>query len=115
MTPGRRENGGDADQLDEQLAALRHRHRESARARIATLSDAAAALLGGDLGEKQRREAEREAHKLAGSLGTYGLPRGSEIARELELRFGERPADADASEIAALVESLRRLVDEGAG
>jgi DNA-binding response OmpR family regulator/HPt (histidine-containing phosphotransfer) domain-containing protein len=31
-----------------------------------------------------RREAQREAHKLAGSLKIFGYPKGSQIAREIE-------------------------------
>ena len=31
-----------------------------------------------------RRELEREAHKLKGSLGSFGFPRGSELAKKLE-------------------------------
>jgi len=31
-----------------------------------------------------RRELQREAHKLKGSLGSFGFPKGSELARELE-------------------------------
>ena len=31
-----------------------------------------------------RRDLEREAHKLKGSLGSFGFPRGSEIAAKLE-------------------------------
>jgi HPt (histidine-containing phosphotransfer) domain-containing protein len=41
--------------------------------------------LAADLHDDEARRAGREAaHKLAGVLGTFGLPRGSEIASTLE-------------------------------
>lgn len=40
---------------------------------------------GATLSEADRREMEREAHKLVGSLGTFGFPRASIVAREVEM------------------------------
>lgn len=50
-----------------------------------------------------------EAHKLAGLLGTFGLERGTELARRIEsgLRGGQ-----DVLELYALSTELRRLVTE---
>ena len=41
----------------------------------------------GTLDNETRQEAQFEAHKLVGSLGTFGLPKGSEIARNIEHLF----------------------------
>ena len=56
-------------------------------ARIDTLDQATLELLGGRLEIDMRREAEREAHKLAGSLTTFGVPEGSRLARDIEQTF----------------------------
>ena len=70
--------------------------------RLAVLHAAAAA--GDDLDIALRRDAEGEAHKLAGSLGMFGSPRGSELAHELEeMLQGDAPIGAD---FAALVSRL---------
>lgn len=42
---------------------------------------------GATLSEADRREMEREAHKLVGSLGTFGFPRASIVAREVEVHI----------------------------
>ncbi len=42
---------------------------------------------GATLSEADRREMEREAHKLVGSLGTFGFPRASIVAREVEMHI----------------------------
>jgi len=55
--------------------------------RVDFLEQATLALLEGKLEEETRREAQREAHKLAGSLTTFGYPEGSRLAREIEQTF----------------------------
>src|SRR5262249_23300368 len=55
-----------------------------------------AALADGADGET-REEGRRQAHMLAGSAGTFGFPRASEIARSLE-----RALEQDAPDVASL-------------
>lgn len=79
------------------LAAAWTRFREPTLARVDVMEAAALALLDGALSPEQRDGARREAHKLAGAAGTFGFPRSSQIARQLEEQFGLdglRPADA---------------------
>lgn len=75
----------------EQVAATVARIWEQSRgkivARVDTLERATLAILEDGLNEDLRREAEREAHKLAGSLATFGFPEGSRLAREMEQTF----------------------------
>jgi HPt (histidine-containing phosphotransfer) domain-containing protein len=79
--------------------------------RVAALEAAATACAQGGLGEDQREVAGSAAHKLAGVLGTFGLTRGTELARELELMFSQ-PAGLDPAsgermaEIAAQLRSI---------
>lgn len=79
------------------IAAVWARFREPTLARIDVLDSAAMALLDGALTNEQRLDAQREAHKLAGAAGSFGFPRSSQIARQLEERLslgGLTPADA---------------------
>lgn len=67
------------------LASLWVQHEEVIHQRVGVLERAVAALARGALDETLRSEAEREAHKLAGTLGTFGFVKGSDCAREIEL------------------------------
>ena len=64
--------------------------------RVTALEDAVAALLGGALGEPEREGARREAHRLAGALGAFGVPAGSVVARDLEAAFEVVPPQTAA-------------------
>lgn len=86
------------------------------RERVAVLEAAAEAIGQGKLAGKQRESAQAAAHKLAGVLGTFGLTRGTVLARELELTFARessprRDAGAKLAEIAA---ELRTMVESRA-
>jgi HPt (histidine-containing phosphotransfer) domain-containing protein len=60
--------------------------------RVSTLEGAAAALAEGSLTSEQCEEASSAAHKLAGVLGTFGLDRGTELAREAEVLYASVPS-----------------------
>ena len=55
--------------------------------RVATLEAAATAASGGTLTPVLREQAAAAAHKLAGTLGTFGLNQGTELARQAELLY----------------------------
>jgi len=76
-----------ADATRKLLASLWQKNLPMLRERLALLEAAAQAAEAGTLTEEQRHEAGSTAHKLAGSLGTFGYPRGTELARALEHRF----------------------------
>jgi HPt (histidine-containing phosphotransfer) domain-containing protein len=57
--------------------------------RVAVLEAAAAGFEANTLTETQSEEANSTAHKLAGTLGTFGLTRGTVLARELEMMYAE--------------------------
>lgn len=52
--------------------------------RLSVLNQATIALKEGKLSEQIRSAAEMEAHKLAGSLGSFGFALGSQLAEEIE-------------------------------
>ena len=89
------------------VAAAWEEARPRIMGRVAALEAAAAAVRDGGLDTEMRRSAEAEAHKLAGSLGMFGFPLGSELAHEIETRLdGDGPIPAD------LVALIDRLVAE---
>jgi HPt (histidine-containing phosphotransfer) domain-containing protein len=79
--------------------------------RVAVLGRAAEALAAGTLSLDMRAEANAAAHKLAGVLGTFGLTKGTILAREAEIIYsGEPEPDPDAAtrlgQIAAELQTL---------
>lgn len=81
--------------------------------RVAILQAAAVAFAAGQLSEAQQAAANTAAHKLAGVLGTFGLTRGTVLARELEILYSqENDSDpAIAAQLKALAAELRTLVE----
>jgi HPt (histidine-containing phosphotransfer) domain-containing protein len=80
-------------------------------ARVEVLESADAALASGSLTMAQRHEANAAAHKLAGSLGTFGLTKGTILAREAEMLYSNEPetdptAAARLAQISALLRSI---------
>jgi HPt (histidine-containing phosphotransfer) domain-containing protein len=73
---------------------------------LAALERAVAAVEAGALDEDVRAEAEARAHKLVGTLGTYGLLRSAELARELEYEFFEAPASDEAAALRTRLDAL---------
>jgi diguanylate cyclase (GGDEF)-like protein len=61
--------------------------KEATNRRVAVLEKAVALLLQNKLSDEWRQQAEREAHKLAGSLGMFGADEGSRLAQEIEALF----------------------------
>lgn len=103
--------------LSAAVEAIWSRRRADVVARVEVLGGAVAALHADELEEAQRESAEREAHKLAGSLGTFGFARGSELAREIEQVFGvpSGPEESDAPRLSEAVRALERELSKPAG
>lgn len=97
------------------VQAIWERTKGKAVAQAEAVEAAITDLLIGGLEEARRAEAARDAHKLAGSLGTFGLRRGSELAREIELALApEAPlTQADAPRLAEMVLALVRELESG--
>lgn len=81
--------------------------------RVAILEAAATALSNGNLSASQSEQASSAAHKLAGVLGTFGLSRGTELAREAELQYSslEIPSSSGCRRLCDIAEELRSLID----
>lgn len=60
--------------------------------RVDVLQSAAMAVSGSGLDPDRQEAAQVAAHKLAGVLGTFGLTRGTELAREVESILAGQPS-----------------------
>lgn len=63
---------------------------------------------------QNRQKAEKEAHKLAGSLGIFGYPKGSKLARSIELILMEdRPLGSqELSQIDRSIQDIKRQLQK---
>lgn len=94
------------------MDALWQRFLPDIRGRVDLLAAAARSAAAGALSEDVRAAAQAAAHKLAGTLGTFGLTRGTVMARELEIRLGGDGVGPDeARELMRTAADLRAIVD----
>jgi len=83
-------SAGDSPQsrLAAPLALLWRKHYGTILERVAVLEHAVDGLrLDSAISSSEQLLVESAAHKLAGTLGTFGSPRGSEIAEHIERLF----------------------------
>ncbi len=81
--------------------------------KVTALEAAASAFAGGHLTAEQHETANTAAHKLAGVLGTFGLTRGTVLARELEIMYTREngPDPAMSARLAEIADQLRTIVE----
>src|SRR5450432_1940170 len=98
--------------MSEALDRLWNQFRPEMDERVTLLEAANWALAANKLSMHQREEANSAAHKLAGVLGTFGLTKGTILAREAEIMYsGEPETDPDsAADLARIAEELRTTV-----
>jgi diguanylate cyclase (GGDEF)-like protein len=96
------------------IAEVWKKFQDTIMGRVAVVELAAHALLKGTLDGELRQKAERDAHKLAGSLGTFGFPQGSHLAREIEeiLKVEVIDDHAQTEHLIELVAALRRELEQ---
>lgn len=101
--------------LQAMLAALWERSRHTVAERAALLQEAGMLLAQNQMDEPTQLRAVDSAHKLAGVLGTFGLPRGTELAREAEVLFGKQPpfAKVEVDQLQVLLAELITLIARG--
>lgn len=95
------------------LAQLWVRFRPQAFERIVILEEALDALDRGTLDAALCQRAEQNAHKLAGSVGTFGFAKASEIARQIEqiVEDGQAAAVQNHEMLRRLIPALRLLLE----
>jgi HPt (histidine-containing phosphotransfer) domain-containing protein len=101
--------------LQAMLSALWDRSRHTVAERAALLQSAVEQLAQNRLDEATQLSAVDSAHKLAGVLGTFGLPRGTDLAREAELLFGQSPppGKVEIERLQLLLAELTSLIERG--
>lgn len=103
-----------AETLQVALEQVWKRSYPSVIERVRRVEDAAAALAGGASAEERLALGRVEAHRLAGLLGTFGLPRGSELARGLERTFEASDGGPDDRSAAERAAELRAVIETAA-
>ena len=105
----------DADRgFEEVLRSLAASAQQANLARTAVIEEALRALDAGTLGADAREAAVRAAHQVAGSAGTFGRSRSSELAARLELWFRtgpDRPGVDSLQQVREQVSALRADLD----
>lgn len=100
--------------LNAGIAAIWQKSLPRVREQLAVLERAAIAMLEQSLDPALQREAEREAHKLAGSAGSFGFRESSELARELEQMLGAR-GQLNPKRASEIVVALYQQLDNEVG
>jgi Hpt domain len=90
----------------EALRSVWERQQDRVGDRIDVIEHAIAALASDRLDTDLRRDAERAAHMLAGSIGMFGFIRASTAARDLELQLAH-PTPDRAPALSALLLRVR--------
>jgi HPt (histidine-containing phosphotransfer) domain-containing protein len=102
------------DKLNKQLDDLWDKFLPQMQSRIETIQLAIEALQQNRLNHEIRLAAKEAAHKLAGSLGTFGLQKGSDAAAEIQKLLSENGAlgSVELGRIQQLVKWLRRDTED---
>lgn len=110
----------DSEQVRQQtllaLAGVWERFKGKINEQVDAIEQACCTLEQQTLSEEIRATAEKEAHTLAGSLGTFGLSAGSQLARKIEHLFqpGESLGQKQVKKLRKLVAALRQEISKDA-
>ena len=103
----------DGQQTKAAMHQIWQRTKVTSLKRLATIEQAAHALHQQRLSDGLRQQARQEAHKLAGSLGTFGVMVGSQIARQMELLLQNAELGTkQGKQLYKLVKDLYQTVQE---
>ena len=117
-SPGERSGEGSREtEARTAVEELWNQFRDANLKRVSVLGQAVSELLDGHLEDELRQQAKRESHKLAGSLGTFGIPKRTLLARKIEnLLSGDEPPTLDhIRQLSELVVDLEDEVEGGPG
>ncbi|MFH7026199.1 MAG: response regulator [Heteroscytonema crispum UTEX LB 1556] len=94
------------------VAGVWNRFKGRVDEQITLLAQASEAASRKALNQELRKQAQNEAHSLAGSLGTFGFPEGSQVARKIEhLLQTNKITKAEISQFTSWVEQLRDIIE----
>jgi HPt (histidine-containing phosphotransfer) domain-containing protein len=102
-------------ELTQRILKLWERYQSLCMERLSVIEEARPSAASTGLDDEVRGKAESAAHKLAGVLGSIGLPEGSKIASEIEalLKPGDTLAPGQLSRLSELVANLRSQLTLG--
>ncbi|MBL1176623.1 response regulator [Pantanalinema sp. GBBB05] len=106
------ESNSSAEQARLAAIATWEQFKPSMLERLAILEQTVIALQHGNCTEEVRQRAEGVAHKLAGSLGMFGFPKGSELGRQIEYWFQSFTGVESLSELESLVTTLQQELQQ---
>ncbi|XGV97810.1 MAG: response regulator [Leptolyngbya sp. BL-A-14] len=101
-----------ADQARAAAIALWEQFKPPILERLLGLEQTVAAMKAGSLSETMRQTAARDAHKLAGSLGMFGFPKGSCLGQEIEEWFRTMKGTKSVDQLDALVTALQQELQQ---
>jgi DNA-binding response OmpR family regulator len=98
--------------VPQRLAEIWERHRGTMLDRVANIDLVITALENSSFTTEIRTNAQHSAHTLAGALGTFGLPIGTQVAKQIELLLSSEIdiTPADIPQFQAAVAELRREI-----
>ena len=99
------------DKLSKEIDELWCKNLSLVYSRIETIRSAIESLKRDQLTEDFRTKATREAHSLAGSLGTFGLQTASDAAAEIERAFQSSIKRDDALGVGKYLAQIKQAVD----
>jgi diguanylate cyclase (GGDEF)-like protein len=96
-------------------AALWPEFKDEIFAQLSSLEQSLAVLMNGEPNPEEQQKAQRDAHKLAGSLGSLGFPHGTELARQVDQALKSEAAlsQSDYLRIRDSVATMRRELERG--
>ena len=101
-----------SEEVARQLDALWQKYLPTMLSRLATIEAAIRAAEDGKPDEELKMKGAHEAHKLAGSLGTFGLHSSSAMSIKIEKILSEPiPLAGMTADLRNLFESVRRDID----
>jgi DNA-binding response OmpR family regulator len=93
------------------LTEIWNRHHAQTLERVDTIEQVITAISDGSLTPEISSEAKNSAHTLAGTLGTFGLTLGSQVAKQIELLLTEN-ADFTSAQVSQIQHNIDRLRQE---
>ena len=87
--------------------------KQSLESQVVVFEQAIAQISTGNLDRELRASAKVEAHRLIGSLGSFGFPKGSQVARQIEQLLSlESLGENEARQLEELVVRLKQAVED---
>ncbi|MBD0263931.1 MAG: response regulator [Tolypothrix sp. T3-bin4] len=111
-------SSGDADRQQaenmviESVNNIWQRNKESFTCQLVLFEQVVAGLMSDTLSEQIQHAAKLEAHKMAGSLGSFGFHEGSRLAREIEELLESEAIGQQATQLQQLVSLLQQELEK---